>query len=142
MFAGSTWPSPNERMPGVSMTQPAAGRPAARSSSVAYSRSATEDEEVCRPRPVTALTTPVGPLRVGHQRVDQRGLADAGVPDRDRRPPEQQRAEGAEVAAAGGREEGQVDRRELRDEVRVGSARSVFVTSTSGSMPASNAATR
>ena len=47
--AGSTWASPNDRMPGVSMIQP----------SSSGSARATADDEVCRPRPVTSLTTPV-----------------------------------------------------------------------------------
>ena len=47
--AGSTWASPKDRMPGVSMIQP----------SSSGSASATADDEVCRPRPVTSLTTPV-----------------------------------------------------------------------------------
>ena len=41
------WPSPKLRRPGVSMIQPPPG-----------SGSATTDEEVCRPRPVTGLTAP------------------------------------------------------------------------------------
>ena len=44
----------------------------------------TADVEVCRPRPVTALTCAGGPHRAGHERVDQRRLADAGVPDQHR----------------------------------------------------------
>ena len=47
--AGSTCASPNERTPGVSTTQPSAPG----------SRSAMAEDEVCRPRPVTSLTTPV-----------------------------------------------------------------------------------
>ena len=43
----STCPSPNDRMPGVSTTQPPAG-----------SGRATADVDVCLPRPVTALTWP------------------------------------------------------------------------------------
>ena len=37
--------------------------------------------EVCRPRPVTALTTPTSRNGVGHQRVDEGGLADTAVPE-------------------------------------------------------------
>ena len=62
--------SPKLRRPGVSMTQPPPG-----------SSSAIADDEVCRPRPVTALTPPVARPAPGHQRVDQRRLADAGVAD-------------------------------------------------------------
>ena len=50
-------------------------------------RSATADVDVCRPRPVTSLTTPDGAVGVRDERVDERRLADAGVPDEHRRAP-------------------------------------------------------
>ena len=67
--AAVMWASPNERMPGVSITQPPSG-----------SGSATAEDEVCRPRP-TELTSPVARRAVRDQRVDQGRLADPGVPD-------------------------------------------------------------
>ncbi len=48
----STWASPKDRMPGVSTIQPS--RP-----SCAGSASISAEVEVCRPRPVTALTCPI-----------------------------------------------------------------------------------
>ena len=46
-WSGSTWASPNDRIPGVSTIQPPPGR-----------ASISAVTEVCRPRPVTAFTTP------------------------------------------------------------------------------------
>ena len=43
--------------------------------------SISADVDVCRPRPVTALTCPIARSASGHQSVDQRRLADAAVPD-------------------------------------------------------------
>ena len=54
--SGEMWPSPKLRTPGVSITQPPPGR---------SSGSATADEEVCRPRPVTGLTVAHRPVRSG-----------------------------------------------------------------------------
>ena len=48
--SGVTWLSPKERTPGVSITQ---------ASTASGRRSAMAALEVCRPRPVTALTTPI-----------------------------------------------------------------------------------
>src|SRR5690606_34524867 len=48
MLSGFTCPRPNDRTPGVSMIHPPVG-----------TRSETVEDEVCRPRPVTAFTTPV-----------------------------------------------------------------------------------
>ena len=123
------------------MTQPAAGSPAARSSSVAYSRSATEEDDVCRPRPVTAFTTPVARCASGTSALTSVDLptpecptATVVRPSRSARrgprsPPRRVVRNGSSIGANSA----------MRS---VGSARSVFVTSTSGSMPASNAATR
>ena len=79
-------------MPGVSMTQPAAGsRP--RVLVGGATRSEMLDDDVCRPRPVTAFTTPVARPRLRHEHVHERRLADARVADGDRRAAE--RAGGA-----------------------------------------------
>ena len=74
--SGVTWARPNERTPGVSTTQPPRS---------AGSGSATAAVEVCRPLPI-ALTTPTARSRVRDERVDQRRLAHAGVPDEHRQP--------------------------------------------------------
>ena len=58
-----------ERADAGGVDDPAARRPG--------SASMYADVEVCRPRPVTALTMPTSRSAVGHQRVDQRRLADA-----------------------------------------------------------------
>ena len=52
MFAGSTWPSPKERTPGVSITHPVPPSPSS-------TRSEIVDDDVCRPRPVTSFTRPI-----------------------------------------------------------------------------------
>ena len=85
----STCASPNERMPGVSITHPPRS---------AGSGSASADDDVCRPLP-TPLTAhrPVG---VRHQRVDQRRLADPGVPDQRRDPAGERLAPVAPTAPA------------------------------------------
>ena len=57
-------------MPGVSMIQPGVGRAAA---------SMNADVEVCRPAAGHRVDDADVAVRVGHQRVDQRGLADAAV---------------------------------------------------------------
>ena len=69
--SGVTWPRPKPRTPGVSISQPESSG----------SGSAIADDEVCRPFPVTALTTPDRPARVRHQRVDERRLPDPGLAD-------------------------------------------------------------
>jgi hypothetical protein len=52
--AALTWPSPKLRSPGVSMSHPSSP-----------SGSATTDDEVCLPWPVTGLTTPVDRAAAG-----------------------------------------------------------------------------
>ena len=51
------------------------------------SRSAIADEEMCRPRPVTALTSPIAPIGARDQGVDQRRLADPEWPTKTLRWP-------------------------------------------------------
>ena len=127
-----TWASPNERTPGVSITQPACVRAA---------RSAIAEDDVCRPLPI-ALTTPVARSADGHQRVDQRRLADAGVPDEHRRSA-RPAAPAARPAGrrAGSRSPAPTARRSARAR-RPAGARSDFVRHSSGSRPAVSAATR
>ena len=75
-----------------------------------------------RPRPVTTLTCPVARSALGHERVHERRLADAGVPDEHRRVADERRAdplEGHLVLRA--REDLEVEALEVREELgRVG----------------------
>ena len=61
-----TWASPNERMPGVSMTVPPAGR-----------SNSTADDDVCRPLPIL-LTSPVARKASGTSRLTR---VDLPTPD-------------------------------------------------------------
>ena len=81
-------------------------------------------------------------LRLGDQRVDQGRLADARVPDRDSGVPEQE-PRGPRRGRRRRPSSGSAGRCGANSAIRAaGSARSVFVISRIGSMPASNAATR
>ena len=141
MFAASTCPSPKERIPGVSTIQPPAGAPAARSSSVAISRSAMEDEEVCRPRPVTAFTTPVARVDPGTRAFTMVDLPTPEWPTATVVRPSSTRRSALRSAPC--RLVTTTRSRGANSASRsAGSARSVFVTSSTGARPASNAATR
>ncbi len=93
-----------ERADAGGVDDPAARVPSSGSGSI------SADVEVCRPRPVTALTRPIARSVPGHQRVDQRGLADAAVPDQHADPAPQPVADLGEVGAALGHDVGHAER--------------------------------
>ncbi len=88
--AGSTWASPNERMPGVSMIQPSSSGRA----------SATADDEVCRPRPVTSLTTPVARSASGTSALTRVLLPTPEWPDEHADPAGEGLPQGVEAVGA------------------------------------------
>ena len=127
--SGVTWASPNERTPGVSITQPPP-----------RSGSAMADEEVCRPLP-TPGDGAGRPIGLRHERVDQRRLADPGVPDHHRDRPVQRRSHGYRCRRSRRALEPGAARRVTRtgssrsayaSASAAGSARSALVSSSSG----------
>ena len=109
------------------------------------SGSASAEAMVCRPRPVTALTSPVARAGARHQRVDQGRLADAGVADEDADPVRRRRGRARvvqrPVLAVGDHVAGRPAARRS-PAASCGGARSDLVRQSSGSSPASYAATR
>ena len=77
--------------------------------------------EVCRPRPVTALTSPVSRAAQGHQRVDQRRLAHPAVPEEHAGAPREPVGQGGDVLPVGV----QVARHDVGHPERRGSSRAV-----------------
>ncbi len=73
MLSGSTWPRPNDRMPGVSTIQPSRRR---------YD---TVEDEVSPAAAGHLVDAPDGAVRLGHQGVHEGRLPDPGVAHRDRR---------------------------------------------------------
>ena len=98
------WASPNDRIPGVSITQPPK-----------RSGSATDCVDVCRALADSGHLAG-RPIRLWHKAIHQRGFADAGVAEQHRHLAGQQRGDGVEgvVAARGGDREVEVG--ELRGE--------------------------
>jgi len=129
----SRGPARTPAVPAVSMSHPSP------------SGSATTEDDVCLPWPVTGLTLPNRTVRLRHQRIHQRGLADAGRPDEHADPAGQrgphpgQRARGAAAAswsASAGRAAGnRIAHLTGRGQIRLGQNQQ-------GSRPASYAATR